>query len=148
MEELTAILAQQQRIALDTKIFIYHFESHPRFGPVAATIFQTVEAGLGAVTSMITLMEVLILPKRMGLIELYDRHLFTLLRFPHLELLPVDRALAEQAAQLRATYPTLRALDALNLGAGLLRGATLYVTNDERARQVREVPVCYLGAFA
>ncbi len=45
-------LPQDRTIALDTMVFIYHFEAHPLFSPVTTKIFEQIETGkTKAVTS-------------------------------------------------------------------------------------------------
>jgi hypothetical protein len=54
-------------LALDTAIFIYFIEEHPRFLPVLDLIFAAIDAGrLPAVASSLTLLEVLVIPYSAG----------------------------------------------------------------------------------
>jgi hypothetical protein len=57
-------------IGLDTAPFIYHFEAHPEFGGMMRAFFrECVDTGRNpAVTSVVTLAEVLVQPK--SLVEL------------------------------------------------------------------------------
>ena len=50
---------------LDTAVFIYHLEAHPTYLPVTKAVLAGVQAGhREAVTSVITLMELTVLPWR------------------------------------------------------------------------------------
>lgn len=52
-------------VALDTVVFIYFIEEHPRFLPVVAPVFSAVaSARLPAITSGVTLLETLVIPYR------------------------------------------------------------------------------------
>ena len=52
---------ERQRIGLDTNVFIYFLEDHPRYGAWCASLFDLIERGLNpAVTSTVTLLELLV----------------------------------------------------------------------------------------
>jgi len=54
-------------VGLDTAVFIYFIEEHPRFLPVVAPVFSAVaSARLTAITSGVTLLETLVIPYRSG----------------------------------------------------------------------------------
>ena len=56
---------QRQRIGLDTNVFIYFLEDHPRYGARCASLFELIERGQNAaVTSTVTLLELLVQPYR------------------------------------------------------------------------------------
>jgi predicted nucleic acid-binding protein len=56
---------QRQRIGLDTNVFIYFLEGHPRYGAWCASLFDLIERGQNpAVTSTVTLLELLVQPYR------------------------------------------------------------------------------------
>jgi predicted nucleic acid-binding protein len=139
MESLSEVLARHQRIALDSHVLLYFFEAHPEFGPPSRAVMRAVADGLPAVTTVLTLLDALVMPRRLRDQEIYDQHLTVLTTFPHLTLVPIDQAMAREAAELRARYPALRTPDALAIAAGLAHGATLYVTNDPRSFQVSEI---------
>ncbi len=57
--------AERERIGLDTNVFIYFLEYHPRYGAWCASLFNRIERGQNpAVTSTITLLELLVQPYR------------------------------------------------------------------------------------
>jgi predicted nucleic acid-binding protein len=55
----------------------------------------------------------------------------------------VDLEVARRAADLRAGY-RLRPPDAIQLAAALFHGATAFVTNDKKLKQVNELKVLTL----
>jgi predicted nucleic acid-binding protein len=144
MENVAEVLRGHQCIALDAHVVLYYFEAHPEYGPLSRAVMRQVADGLPAVTSVLTLMNALVMPLRLKNQELYDQHLMSLIDFPNLRVLPIDRDVAEQAAGLRARYPILRTPDALTIATGLLQNATLYVTNDPRHLQIAEIQVLNL----
>lgn len=128
--------------AIDSMIFVYHFEDHPVFGAGAAEIFRAAEDGRHRlVTSVLSLMEVLVLPKREGRAELAQRYREIFESFPNLRVLPVDHETVETAAELRARYG-IKTPDALHLATAIQAGADAFVSEDALlGRKVREIPV-------
>ena len=67
IERLTSRLQAHDVIGLDTSIFIYQFEAHPRYLPLATAVLSGVAAGeRQGVTSAITLMELTVRPHQLG----------------------------------------------------------------------------------
>ena len=149
MGQLNERLADHEVIGLDTSVFIYHFEAHPRYQPLTRVLLGAVQAGRRvAVTSTVTVMELTVRPwqlERPGVAREYE---LLLVHFPHLVLADVTRAVARQAAQLRARY-RIRPADALHVASALLHGATAFVTNDRKlARLAPVLDVIILDDFA
>ena len=62
-------------VGVDTAIFIYFIEEHPRFLPLIEPLFREVDAGrIELLTSALTLLEVLVVPYRSGDHLLADRY--------------------------------------------------------------------------
>ena len=65
VEASPGLPAERERIGLDTNLFIYFLEGHPRYGSWCASLFDLIERGHNpAVTSTITLLELLVQPYR------------------------------------------------------------------------------------
>ena len=123
-------------VALDSSIFIYFIEEHPRFLPVVKPIFSSVAAReVVAVTSSLTLLEVLVRPLRANLPTLAAEYEQILTGSSGITLIPLDLAVLRRAAHLRATRG-LKTPDALQLAAALESGCSVFLTNDERIPQV------------
>ena len=133
-------------IGLDTAPFIYHFEAHPEFGGLMRAFFrECIDTGRNpAVTSVVTLAELLVQPKSLGRADLVTRYREYLTGTPGVRLLPLDATSAERAAELRATYG-LRLPDAFRIAACLGAGAGVFLANDTKLRQVRELKVVLLS---
>lgn len=128
-------------------VFIYHIEAHPRYLPLTQRLFERVEQGRHeAVSSILSLTEILTLPFRKREADLALRYRRVLLEYPHLSLLPVDPATAELAASVRAHYD-LRTPDALQVAAALRGEATAFLTNDRHFARVRELEILLLNDF-
>jgi predicted nucleic acid-binding protein len=149
MERFREQLAQHAVIGLDTSIFIYHLEAHPRYLPLTRELLNRVEAGRQrAVTSTVTVMELTVHPWRIGRPSIAREYEAMLAHFPHLTLVDVTRDVARRAAQLRARY-RLGPADALQVAAALMHEATAWVSNDHQlARLSPTLDVIILDDFA
>lgn len=126
---LTALLGAGP-VALDTAVFIYFLEENPRWLPAVEPIFSAIADGhLRAVTSELTLLEVLVVPYRLGQDTLAAEYESLLAHSRGLELVPLDRPLLRAAARLRAAIQ-VKTPDAIQLAAALVTGCTAFVTND------------------
>ena len=127
---LLKVIAEGDRLLLDTTVLAAFFDTNDSTHPVAAYILkELVATGRNpGVVSMVTVMEILVRPMR----SVPPGH-HTVLRFlrtyPNLVCVPVDLQVAQDAAHLRAdkrfTPP-----DALIVGTGLAAQVRHLVTND------------------
>jgi predicted nucleic acid-binding protein len=94
------------RVGLDTSLFIYYFEENPKYLNRCREAFDVFEIGKArAITSMVTLLEVLVRPlaeKRQDLVDEYINRLTTL---PNLLLSQLDEEIAVKAAAISQYYP-------------------------------------------
>lgn len=92
-------------VGLDTSIFIYHLETNPTYAPLTKTVFEGVETGkFQGVTSTITLMELTVLPWRIGHENAAREYEAVLANFPNLSIVDVGRDVARLAAKFRADF--------------------------------------------
>jgi predicted nucleic acid-binding protein len=135
-------------IGLDTAPLIYFIEAHDRYGPVVRPLFEErIGRGLNeAVTSVVSLAEVLVQPLATARPDLVQRYRDLLLQGPHLVLPDLTPQTAERAAALRARY-RIRLPDAFQLATGLERNASHFITNDVRLRRVTELTVLVLEDY-
>jgi predicted nucleic acid-binding protein len=130
VETLTGRLKTHHSIGLDTSIFIYHLENHPRYRAMTSEILDSIERGeRTAFTSTITLMELTVRPWKLGREDIAREYEAILVHFPNLQITAIDRGVARQAARLRAQY-NLRPPDALQVAACVCCGVTAWITND------------------
>jgi predicted nucleic acid-binding protein len=149
MELLRDGLARHAVIGLDTSIFIYHLEAHPRYQPFTRELLTGVQAGRQtAVTSTVMIMELTVRPWQLGRPAVAREYEALLVHFPNLTLADITRGVARRAAQLRARY-NVRPADALQVATALLHEATAFVTNDRRlTRLATELEVIVLEDLA
>ena len=135
-------------VAIDSVAFIYFIEEHPRFLPLVEELFAAVDGGrLAAVTSGLTLLEVMVVTYRAGDLALAERYEALLTRGRGLRLVELDRGQLRAAAQLRAVFPSLRTPDALQLAAARAASCTALVTNDRRLPALPGLRVLQLAAY-
>lgn len=138
---LRAFLLKYRRVALDTSIFIYHLEENPAYAELASDVFNWIERpNHSAMTSTITMTELLVHPYRTGDEDLVNRYFGLLSTFPHLAWIAPDLAIADLAAQLRARH-NLRTPDALQVATAIRGGAEAVLTNDEGWMRIEEIEV-------
>jgi predicted nucleic acid-binding protein len=130
VEQLRLFLRRHRRIALDTSIFIYQLEANPRYLPLADSVLAWVErAGHEAVTSTITMTELLVPSYRDNDEHRIDEFYGLLSTYPNLRWIAPDLETADLAARLRAAY-RLRTPDALQAATAIQANATGFITND------------------
>jgi predicted nucleic acid-binding protein len=136
---------RQKVVALDTNIFIYHFEENPAYVGFTEPLFDRIESGkIRAVTSALTLHEVLTGAKRAGDDRLASLYRDLIGSFPNLRLVPFDARIAEISSGLRARYE-LPTPDTIQIATAIHEGAERFVTNDARLKRVREIKVAFPG---
>ena len=144
MAALAPALAGHRLIALDTSVWIYHFEGSTALGQAADSVLEAISRGrIGAIASELVLLELLVAPLKKGAQDVADELEMALAHFPNLELMPVTRTVFVRAAEIRARY-ALRTPDSIVLATAMESGATLAVTNDDGWRKVEEVEILLL----
>ena len=144
MARLASALAGHRLVALDTSVWIYHFEGSAAYGQAADSVLEAITQGhIGAVASELVLLELLVVPLKKGAQDVADEIELALLHFPHLQLAPVTRGVLVRAAEIRARYG-LRTPDAIMVATAVESGATLAVANDDAWQKVKEIDVLLL----
>jgi predicted nucleic acid-binding protein len=119
-------------VGVDTVIFIYFIEDHPKFLPAILPLFQEADQGKRElITSALTLLEVLVVPYRTGSRALAERYEALLTRSRGVRIVDISHDQLRAAAQLRAATG-VKTPDALQLVAALGDGCTTFLTNDRR----------------
>lgn len=132
------------RLAFDTAPIIYFVEANPTYDALVSNIFNRIALGeIEGRTSVISLGEVLVKPILAKRNDLQDAYKELLLKSSNFQTLPIDAAVAESAARLRAAY-SLRLPDALQIAFALESGCQAIVCNDRSMLRVSELPVLVL----
>jgi predicted nucleic acid-binding protein len=142
--KLADALAGVQRLYIETAPLIYYVEEHPDYVAKMDAIIGIVHhAGLNAVSSVITLTEVLNQPMKTGNKKLEQEYRDILVNSGGYRLVPATIPVAEAAAGLRARY-NLRTPDALHIASAMHAGCDAFLTNDTGIRRVTELPIMIL----
>lgn len=56
-----------------------------------------------------------------------------------MEIIEINQEIAKKAAQIRAEYKGLKAMDALQLAVACLSVCDLFLTNDKQLKQFKEI---------
>jgi len=145
---LRAFLGRHRRVALDTCIVIYQLEANRRYSPLTDCILCYVEqSDLSAVTSTITMTELLVHPYRDRDVVRVNELLGLLSTYPNLEWVAPELEIAARTAEIRAQYG-LRTPDALQAATAVHSNATAFLTNDPVFRRIKNFEACILDDFA
>jgi predicted nucleic acid-binding protein len=129
---------------IDTMVFVYHFEAHEEFGPAAGRLLQAAEEGrCRLVCSILTLLEILVVPKRNGQEDLCRRYREIFQSFPNLTVLALQTEIAEIASDLRAKH-SVRTPDAIHIATAIRAGAAAFISGDKRLKPIKEIPILRL----
>jgi predicted nucleic acid-binding protein len=132
------------RLAFDTAPIIYLVENNPAYVNKVDLIIDYVDQGrLSAITSTLTLAEVLVLPKRVGDAVAETAFKQILMASRNFSMLPIDAVVADMAASLRAKY-SLRTPDALQVGTAIVNRCEALLTNDNGLKRVSELSILVL----
>jgi len=119
-----------QTVGLDSSPLIYYIEDHPVFADRLEPFFQLVKTGeIQLVTSTETFLEVLVMPLKRGDDRLAHDYNDFLVSSPNVTIISVSPAIAQTAAELRATTK-IKTPDAIQLATALEHQAVAFLTND------------------
>lgn len=136
-------LAPSSVIYLDAAPVIYSVEKHADYAPLLESLWTASESRtIEIVTSELTLLEVLVLPMKLGASDLIADY-ENLLTGTEVRLLPVTQNILREAAGLRATA-NLKTPDAIHAASALAANCTQFITNDGDLRRVSVLTVTIL----
>ena len=139
-------LERHRRVALDTSVFIYHLEASAKYVPLTDCIFSWLDPKTSAVTSVITMTELLVKPYRESDEENAAKYYALLSTYPNLEWISPTLEIADLAAEIRALH-RLRTPDALQAATAVHTNATAFLTNDPVFRRIKGFEALILDDF-
>ena len=136
-------------VCLDSSTFIYFIDENPRYISKVEKIFSEISEGnILGVSSYLSLLEVLVKPIKEGARDVASQYKNFMLGSSSLKLYPLDDRVAEKAAELRARYygngMKIKTPDAIQIATGILNGADIFITNDKKLKNVKEIQVAVL----
>ena len=125
-------------VFLDTAPLIYLIEDHASFhAPVRSFVERCIRERIQLVTSLITYIEVLTHPERLGRSDLVARYRMFLTNSEQLAIHPLNIQVADECVRIRAAYG-FKTPDAVQLAVSRVCGAGLILTNDEAWKRYRD----------
>jgi predicted nucleic acid-binding protein len=134
---LEEFLERHSKIGIDTSVFIFKVEAHAKYQKLVDNILRWVESSKGkAVTSTLTMLEVLVQPYRVSDMVRVNKFYALLSTYPHLEWKEPSLELVDVAARPRAEY-RLKTPDAIHVATAMVSGATGLVSKDPELKKVK-----------
>ena len=132
------------KVYVDAAPLIYYVEENSAYVDKMERILRLVEhSSLEAVSSVLTLSEVLVVPIRVGAPQLAQRYHSILMNREFCTLVAVSADIAIGAASIRARY-RINLPDALHIACAVDFGCDAFLTNDHKLRVVQELNVLVL----
>jgi predicted nucleic acid-binding protein len=148
LNKFKRLLSSHPLMALDSMCFIYHFADHLQYSQLTNQIFELLETGKNkAVTSTISVIESFVLPEKQNNQLICYEYEKVFRNYPNLRIMPVDFNIGRLAAKLRAKYPFLKTPDAIQISSGLISGCSLFITNDKKLANIKEITVAILDNY-
>ena len=113
-------------------------------------MFSGIENGsFQALTSILTVTEILVKPQSLGLQNVIDEYIALLGTYPNLKIIPLTLDYsAVRAAEIRSTYK-LRTPDAIHLATAWENQTTLFLTNDlDFPPEIGAIRIIHLNQFS
>ena len=132
-------IGKYRLVALDSNIFIYHFEDNQEFKLPVDLIYQgLIKTTIRAVTSVVSVIEALSYPMPDVVVKEIEE---AFKNTPNLQILDVNYEIAREAAKIRRKYRTLRLPDAVQVASARFARAQIFITNDKRIKIFKELPI-------
>jgi predicted nucleic acid-binding protein len=110
-------------------------------------VFAEIDAGrIEAITSTITLLEVLVQPIKKNNKGLAEKYREVLLNSEGLTTFEILHEVSEIASELRAKY-SIKTPDAIQVAVSILYGASKFITNDPALKKISDINVLVLDDF-
>ncbi len=133
-----------RRIYLDTAPLIYWVEEHSDYIATMNQIVDVIETSpLRALTSVVTLTEIMVQPLRMGNTDLVQEYHDILVSGDDYTLVTITADIAITAGEIRARY-SLRTLDAIHVATAIATDCDTLLTNDAAMKRVTDLDVVYM----
>lgn len=135
------------KVGIDTAPIIYFVEKHHLYLNVLRPVFAAIETGeIEAITSTITLLEVLVHPLRTNNLTLAKKYKDILLSSDHFTTFEILHGISEKSASLRAKYG-IKTPDALQIANAVFHSAHKFVTNDTDLKKVTDIEILVVDDF-
>lgn len=135
---------KNKKVFLDTAPLIYYIEDAKQYSKILNKLFLENSKGEFLFqTSVITLLEVLVLPMRKNEFQLVDQYQNILCNSPSIDIFNLTIEIAKSAAGFRAKYG-LKTPDSIQVASAIFCSADYFLTNDIRLKAVQEIEILVL----
>lgn len=123
-----------KNVYLDTNIFIHAAEGFAALRETTLALFRALDEGrMRAVTSELTLAELLVKPFEIGRRDIADLYEEFIQDSRHFTVAPLQRTILVDAARYRADLG-LRLPDAIHVATAVTTGCSIMLSNDQQLR--------------
>ena len=131
-------ISTSSTVALDSMVFIYFLESTlPQFHTPSTQIIQFLQNNpVSSLTSIISVLETLSSSTLNHSPDKLDAYLNFFQNFPRLTVHPVNWNISWEASKLRRETKSLKTPDSIQLATALVHNANLFITNDDRLKNL------------
>lgn len=137
-------LQKLQPVFFDTAIFIYLFENHSLFAAKLQSIFDALSTNnLIAISSVITLAEVITKPLQDNNVELVNRYKEIFSQLPNFTLVAPSYETAIQAAEIRA-LSGFSLIDSFQLALASEHNCKSFLSNDKKLARCKKIKIVLL----
>ena len=141
-------MTEAPRVYLDSNVFIAAMENPGAHSDHAWWIIDANDGGdIAAVTSEITLAEVLVKPIELGEASIMAAYETMIASNGNFEVIPVRRDILVKAAQLRAKRRSIRLPDAIHIATALAAECSYLVSDDLRLHSIDGVKTLSVNPF-
>ena len=134
-------------VGLDTATLIHYTERNKLYFDVVKPFFRKIgQNDFTVVTSIVSLLEVLVIPKRRGDTKLAQTYRDILFNTEGLETIFLMQDIAEEAAKLRA-FHKIRTPDSIQMATAIKMNATYFLTNDLRLPSLPKLKIITLDGL-
>lgn len=134
-------------VGIDTNIFIYQFQAHPKYSLLTNQLFLLLERKkIKLTTSFISLIEILSFSRLVDEKDISKSYETFLLHTDNLKIIFPTLSISKKTIALRKKYQ-LSIPDCLQISSAWEEKSKLFITNDEKLKKVKEIEVVLLDNF-
>lgn len=133
-------------VGLDSAPLMYYLEGNPDYVGMVRPFFAMVDKGeCSVVTSVVTLLEGLVIPVRKNDDELVRKYYHVLFDIENVNTIALSPYIAEKAARIRALHTAIKLPDAVQIATAIVGGASVFLTNDTKLASIPDIKVLVLN---
>ena len=133
------------RVAFDTNVFVYHFESAGSLADAATAVVNAVSGRrIVGIVSAVALAEAIVGPAHLGDDTMGERYTDAIRSIEDLHVVPATVEIAAESGFVRA-YTGLTLADSMHVATAQVAGASILITNDRRIHSLPKLDVMQLA---